>query len=74
MVREQRRTVLLERSLDSSLLRQKELQQLLQQQEHRLSEMAESQQFREQPQLLLLPSSLPQESQPTHLDLLLSKE
>lgn len=46
--REERRTLALQLALDSSLLRQKELLQQVQQAEHRLAEMADSLAFRTQ--------------------------
>lgn len=80
LVRVQRRTLALGLALDSSLLLEKELAQLVQQQEHRLQEMADSLSFRQgtppPPQPLLLspePEPLPP-SPPelvTHLDRLL---
>lgn len=48
LAREQRRTLVLQLALDSSLLRQKELLQQAQQAEHRLQEMADSLAFRTQ--------------------------
>lgn len=53
--REQQRTLLLRQSLDSSLLRQKELEQLQELHSHRLQEMAESRQFHQGPPLLEIP-------------------
>lgn len=53
--RELHREQLLRQSLDSSLLRQKELTQQVAQAQHRLQEMAESQAFRTAGQL---PSSI----------------
>jgi hypothetical protein len=46
-LREQRRRILLQRSLDSSLLREKELEQLTALHLHRLQEMEESHLFRQ---------------------------
>lgn len=59
LARAQRRTVLLRQCLDSSLLREKEQEQLLSQQLHRLSEMADSRQFHspEPSSPLLLPET-----------------
>lgn len=65
MLREQRRTLALQLSLDSSLLRQKELEQLAQLHQHRLSEMQESQSFRSKG---LLPAT---QEPPSSTDLLL---
>lgn len=73
-----RRTVLLGQALDSSLLREKELTQLVQQQEHRLQEMADSLLFRQG--MPLPPPQLPPSPEPeplpssylTHLDRLLA--
>lgn len=67
--REQHRTLALQLALDSSLLRQKELEQQEQQLRHRLQEMRESQQFRSQgliPQEPLVPEwiTLPLLEQP----------
>lgn len=64
LAREDRRAALLQQSLDSSLLRIKELEQLERMQEHRLQEMAESEQFRQT-------GSLPPVSSTTDLDELL---
>jgi hypothetical protein len=76
--RELRRTLLLQESLDSSLLRQKELEQLRLQQEHRLQEMADSRQFHQQGQLPPSPEPLllspPEQSYLTHLDRLLHQK
>ena len=57
--REQRRTLALQLALDSSLLRQKELQQREQQLLHRQQEMADSRSFRVHPALLSMPEELP---------------
>jgi hypothetical protein len=57
--REQRRTLALELALDSSRLRQKELEQRLQMAQHRLSEMADSRAFREKPTQQLPQQPLP---------------
>ena len=64
---EQRRTLALQLALDSSLLRQKELEQLEQLHQHRLQEMADSRSFRSQG---LLPQT-PEPEQPSELDRLL---
>lgn len=63
------RTLRLGQALDSSLLREKELQQRQEQLAHRLQEMAASQAYR-----LALPLALPPETpEPqTHLDRLLA--
>ena len=60
MLREQRRTLALQLALDSSLLRQKELEQLEQLHQHRLQEMADSRSFRSQGLLPQTPEAEPQ--------------
>lgn len=70
--RAQRRTLALQLALDSSLLREKEQEQLVQLHQHRLAEMADSRQFREQPpQLPPGPPLVPPEIQQAMLDRLL---
>lgn len=59
LLKEQRRTLLLQLSLDSSLLRQKELEQLVAQYRHRLQEMAEARAFRLQGQVPEPPTEEP---------------